>query len=315
MVNLTQYKICEHLNGWTSVQKKFCVEHFDFMDLISKAAKTTLSECESQFKSRRWNCSTTNSPNIFNRLPESGLREASFVYALSSAALTYTITNACSEGKLTGCSCDESKKRHVTGGYQWSGCSDNIAYGMAIAENFLDPRVKNRLNLLMVNLHNFETGRKIIEKNMNKQCKCHGVSGSCEIKTCWRSMPTFSVIGAKLKEKYDAAVQVDVEKRINKQRIVPRNRALKKLSKSDLLYIKNSPDFCRPNPRLASYGTKDRICNKTSRGIDSCELLCCGRPFVTQLEVVTYKCNCTFKWCCSVTCKECKKIQEVTRCR
>lgn len=186
---------------------------------------------------------------------------------------------------------------------------------MAVAESFLDPRVRRRANLLVVNLHNFETGRKIIERNMKKQCKCHGVSGACEIKTCWKSMPSFSVIGTKLKEKYDAAVQVSVERKMSRKRVVARNRILTNLSKNELVFVRNSPDFCRPMPRLASYGTKDRICNKTSRGIDSCDLLCCGRPYVTQLEVVTYKCNCTFKWCCSVICKECKKIQEVTRCR
>lgn len=32
---------------------------------------------------------------------------------------------------------------------------------MAVAENFLDPRVKNRARLMFLNLHNFETGRKV----------------------------------------------------------------------------------------------------------------------------------------------------------
>ena len=118
---MTQTNICERLTGWTNVQKKFCQDNFEFMDLVYKAAKITLSECESQFKSRRWNCSTIHGQNIFNRLPETGLREASFIYALSSAALTYTITSACSEGKLAGCSCDESKQRPIREGHKWTG--------------------------------------------------------------------------------------------------------------------------------------------------------------------------------------------------
>ena len=156
----------------------------------------------------------------------------------------------------------------------------------------------------------------MIEKAMVKQCKCHGVSGSCEIKTCWRAMPSFGLIGAKLKEKYDAAVQVEIKKTTNKYRLRPKNNAgLNRLSRTDIVYLNQSPDYCRPNFRLASYGTRDRVCNRTSRGINSCDLLCCGRPYVTRMEVSKYKCNCTFNWCCSVSCQECQSVQQVTRCR
>ena len=48
-----------------------------------------------------------------------------------------------------------------------------------------------------------------IGKLMLLKCRCHGVSGSCEFKTCWRSMPKFAEIGNYLKEKYDkSAVKV-----------------------------------------------------------------------------------------------------------
>lgn len=165
---------------------------------------------------------------------------------------------------------------------------------------------------------------------MVKQCKCHGVSGSCEMKTCWRAMPPFAFVAHKLKEKYDAAVQVEIVKHSNrrsssspmsyaggKYRLVPKNNAGLggRLSKLDMVYMSRSPDFCRANPQLAFYGTRDRVCNRTSRGIDSCELMCCGRAYVTRLETIKYKCNCTFNWCCSVSCQECRSVQHVTRCR
>ena len=56
-----------------------------------------------------------------------------------------------------------------------------------------------------------------IEKNMRVQCKCHGVSGSCEMKTCWRAMPPFKEIGTVLKEKFDGATEV-VMRRIGSRR-------------------------------------------------------------------------------------------------
>jgi hypothetical protein len=153
---------------------------------------------------------------------------------------------------------------------------------------------------------------------MVTQCKCHGVSGSCEIKTCWRAMPSFSLIGNKLKEKYDAATEVRIRKAFNKQtkrsKIVPKNQLFRQLDKSDLIYMNRSPDFCQKNLKFATYGTSGRVCNKNSRGIDGCDLLCCGRPYKTQLQTVKYKCNCTFLWCCSVKCQECQSVQEISTC-
>lgn len=32
---------------------------------------------------------------------------------------------------------------------------------MGIADKFLDPRIRNKPNLTIVNLHNFETGRQV----------------------------------------------------------------------------------------------------------------------------------------------------------
>ena len=36
---------------------------------------------------------------------------------------------------------------------------------------------------------------------MLMKCRCHGVSGSCEFKTCWRSLPRFADVGDYLKVK------------------------------------------------------------------------------------------------------------------
>jgi len=43
---------------------------------------------------------------------------------------------------------------------------------------------------------------------MKMHCRCHGVSGSCELKTCWKFMPSFNEIGNELKQKYGKAILV-----------------------------------------------------------------------------------------------------------
>ena len=160
-LNLFDSSTCRKLIGWTGMQRRFCRQYFGFTESIRTAAQLTIAECQSQFQNRRWNCSIIDRPQLFGHLPESGFRESSFVYALSSAALTYSITSACSQGKLSDCSCDESRKGMKSNGYHWSGCSDNIAYGMGVAESFLDPRIRNKPNLMHLNLHNLETGRRV----------------------------------------------------------------------------------------------------------------------------------------------------------
>jgi wingless-type MMTV integration site family protein 16 len=109
-----------------------------------------------------------NRNSIFkNYFPLIGSRETAFVYAITSAGVVHAITQACSAGNLTECSCDLSKQGHTTpDGWKWGGCSDNIRYGMQFAKNFVDAperaaRKKNRDIRAMMNLHNNHAGRLV----------------------------------------------------------------------------------------------------------------------------------------------------------
>ncbi|XP_026677924.1 protein Wnt-2-like [Diaphorina citri] len=42
----------------------------------------------------------------------------------------------------------------------------------------------------------------MVKTLLQTECKCHGVSGSCTMKTCWRTLPPFKVIGDALMKKY-----------------------------------------------------------------------------------------------------------------
>lgn len=47
---------------------------------------------------------------------------------------------------------------------------------------------------------------------MKLRQKCHGLSGSCELKTSWWSLPSFREVGNTLKEKYDQATEMKIQK-------------------------------------------------------------------------------------------------------
>lgn len=63
-------------------------------------------------------------------------------------------------------------------------------------------------DFLIVLLHSPIPHPQAILHNMQVECKCHGVSGSCELRTCWKVMPPFRRVGAVLKERFDGATEV-----------------------------------------------------------------------------------------------------------
>ena len=149
---------------------------------------------------------------------------------------------------------------------------------------------------------------------MQRQCKCHGMSGSCTVKTCWMRLPSLREVGDNLKAEFDGATHVRVPNTIQNSRRSRRRRRYnfqlqplkqhhKPPTRNDLVYYEESPDFCTKNQRLGFGGTVGRLCNDTSSGLDGCELMCCGRGYHTQVREVLEHCECTFKWCCDVKCK------------
>lgn len=62
-------------------------------------------------------------------------------------------------------------------------------------------------------------------------------------------------------------------------------------------------------------GTQGRQCNRTSHGMDGCNLMCCGRGYNTQKMTVRERCDCKFHWCCYVECKMCTQTVEVHTCK
>lgn len=148
---------------------------------------------------------------------------------------------------------------------------------------------------------------------MRVECKCHGLSGSCTIKTCWMKMVPFREIGEQLKERFDGASKVTA--RNDGYSFMAEGLTIKPPTRQDLVYTEDSIDFCAANPKTGSLGTYGRECNSTSPGVDGCDILCCNRGFEHKILDEPTNCNCTFKWCCAVACDVCVERRHVNLCK
>ncbi|XP_071527163.1 protein Wnt-7b-like isoform X1 [Panulirus ornatus] len=259
---------------------------------------------------------------VCNTSPVSaGSREAAYAYAVMSAGVTHSITASCSRGNISTCGCDERKRDRFSpsGGWKWGGCSADINYGIRFARRFVDAREVEGDARSMMNLHNNNAGRRAVKKTLWTECKCHGVSGSCTMKTCWRTLPPFTAVGRHLLRKYNKAKFVVVHR--NRRRSSPflrlqkSQRRARQPRRSHLVYLQKSPNYCEMNPATGSLGTVGRRCNRTSRGTDGCDLLCCGRGYNTHQYTRKWQCNCKFYWCCYVQCHTCQEETEEYTCK
>ncbi|XP_056373833.1 protein Wnt-5b isoform X1 [Hyla sarda] len=314
--------LCSQLSGLSPGQRKLCHLYQDHMVYIGEGAKTGIKECQYQFKQRRWNCSTVDNASVFGRVMQIGSREAAFTYAISAAGVVNAISRACREGELSSCGCSRtSRPKDLPRDWLWGGCGDNVDYGYRFAKEFVDAREREKnypkgseeQARALMNMQNNEAGRRAVYKLADVACKCHGVSGSCSLKTCWLQLADFRKVGEYLKEKYDSAAAMRLNPRRAKLEQV--NQRFNQPTVEDLVYLDPSPDYCLRNETTGSLGTQGRLCNKTSEGMDGCELMCCGRGYDQFKTMQVERCHCKFHWCCFVKCKKCTEIVEQYVCK
>ncbi|XP_038609104.1 protein Wnt-16 [Tachyglossus aculeatus] len=314
---------CGHL--WLSVrQRELCQKQPALLGSVRAGARLAVRECRRQFRHERWDCplGAPGPPRRpFGHQLASGTKETAFIYAVTAAGLVHAVTRSCSAGNMTECSCDTSLQNggSASEGWHWGGCSDDIQYGMWFSRKFLDGPTKNLTGkdgkgLQAMNLHNNEAGRRAVAKLMSVECRCHGVSGSCAVKTCWRTMSPFEKIGHFLKDKYENSIQIS-EKVKKKMRRKEKDQQKIPIPKDELLYMNKSPNYCVEDRRLGIPGTRGRECNRTSEGADGCNLLCCGRGYNTHVVRHVERCECKFVWCCYVHCRRCESMTDVHTCK
>lgn len=123
---------------------------------------------------------------------------------------------------------------------------------------------------------------------LNTDCKCHGVSGSCTMKTCWHSLPNFREVGKALMRKYRKARSVAAaaatviggggdgsqrtsggkrpSRRLRLRLRSARSAATEEPKITELVYLEQSPNYCDRDFGTGSLGTYGRSCNRTSEG-------------------------------------------------
>lgn len=416
-------KNARRVYGFTRGQTHTCRGQVEVMPHVTHAASTTVTTCQRVFHSRRWNCSSVlNAPNLSPDLTM-GTREQAVVHALSSAAVTWAVSRACSQGTLVLCGCGRVPQEPPNGYFKWGGCGDNVRFGASFARDFIDARntKNNRLKLqgrhrraaakqqqeeqqqqqqqvqqqeppdegwtnsvrhsrevqpyaqylptqtnlqtsntgrrgsgrdrpakgsssandlaraarlrsrkknrrkkgkkrqpnpaiTLMNHHNNRVGRRVVKASLSTQCKCHGVSGSCSVKTCWKALPNFIEAAERLYRGYLSGVEVREVSAGPRLRLLPASTAVARFSRDDLIYVTKSPDYCHPEPRVGSLGTGGRRCNATSVGVDGCGVMCCGRGYTSHAHRTHQRCHCKYHWCCYVTCQTCAVWYDVHTC-
>ncbi|XP_078470184.1 protein Wnt-11 [Lampetra fluviatilis] len=312
--------LCRGLGGFVGEQTQLCRRQLDVAPVLAQAARDTLRACTKAFADMRWNCSTAERAPNFSPDLERGTRESAFVYALSAAAASHGVARACAAGDLASCSCAPTPAEAPSADFRWGGCGDNLRHGLAVGGRFADAPMRAKKSARgqvsrLMNLHNNEVGRQALLSSVETKCKCHGISGSCSVKTCWKGTRDLAAIAAELKSRYLSASKVTHRHVGTRHQLVPRDMDIRPVRDDELVYTVGSPDYCAVNERLGSPGTQDRQCNKTSSGSDSCDLMCCGRGYNPYSETLVERCHCKYHWCCYVTCKKCERTVERYVCK
>ncbi|XP_076456069.1 protein Wnt-8b-like [Babylonia areolata] len=286
-----------------------------------------LSECQYQFRWERWDCSDRSLLQVVHTAETPANQETAVVQALVTSGVMYVVARNCSTGALLSCTCDPHlHSNHTERNWKWKGCKNAGAkQGDTMSRALFDGVIEGADARAAVNRHNNQVGRAAVWRNLELRCKCHGVSGSCSLRTCWQRLPDFRRVGTFLKRRYTRAVHVNVQDGQLRHGNRARRRGLSMISSKDLVYLVPSPDYCRAQaPGGAASSTEGRECSRPPKGLKasraerrSCRTLCleCGlRVRKYMVEVVT-RCNCKFYWCCTVRCKECRQVVQKYYCQ
>lgn len=283
-------------------QTKICAHKPALADVLRAAKVQSVSACEETFRYDRWNCSLVfnkkTKRSIFNKI----FRETAFIYALVSASMTHAIAKACASGDLTKCTCLGTFRKNATH-WKGSGCGDDFKYGKKLTRNFLEFKHAGNDHIGEILKQDIKIGMDSIGEQLREVCKCHGFSGSCTTKTCWKRLGPFNSAMGLLKKHYHRAIKRKIVNYTTKRAIAPKVRRRLNLDKKNLVYLQKTPNLC--------LSTQGRVCKDRH----NCATLCCGRGYNTSKELVSSRCKCRMVNCCFVQCDTCTQEVDVYTCK
>ncbi|XP_065670777.1 protein Wnt-2b [Hydra vulgaris] len=279
-----------------------------------------ITECQSLFTNQRWNCSTFDVDSeftLFNTVMSRGSKEAAVQMAMASAGMIEGITASLRRKKKpttkdeSGCNTQLAQQNP---GEYYSECDADLTIGNRFANLVIKTwQPQTNQEEVQMNEHNSYVGKMAVQLNMQKVCRCAGISGNCVTKCCYQTLKPLKVSAQWLQAQYSKAQKVVRSQRVRRdgRYLLVNEKDGKEPANTDLIYILDSPDYCNHDINKNSLGTTGRLCNNTSLDTNGCEYMCCGRGYVTEELNVDDFCKCKFNWCCDVTCDRCKKT--VTR--
>lgn len=167
---------------------------------------------------------------------------------------------------------------------------------------------------------------------MTVACKCHGVSGSCVLKTCWRQLPDLRSVGDRLLVRYDGALRAtfnrygtslvrqshadDSRSRSGRRRKRKRDSG-RRIAKDQLVCVDQSTDYCTSTYDRRCLRTSEQQAGTRSRRLSQadCDVMCCGRGYNEYRRMTSFRCRCKFVWCCRVACDICRRQEDVLVCK
>nr|CAI5835353.1 unnamed protein product [Callosobruchus analis] len=309
--NLTTYNddrkgICRWLKELKH-QSRLCKRRKGLAEIIKATRELTLNSCTHHFQYEQWPCLRLK--RVFKKV----YRETAFVYSLTTAAFMWLVARACAAGMLQDCACAETARKPSTGhahlnvsagGWRWGGCGDNTKFAKRMTSKFfqLKKRGDKTQNILK---YSSEVGVKTVIRSEQKVCKCHGLSGSCTYRICFKRLQPFAVITEHLKSRYHSAERITSDNDLWRPPNQKEWHEEEKVTPDTLRYLDTGPNWCQ--------FTVGRRCKDT----DNCATLCCGRGIRLERTTITEPCRCRWRndTAYQVICEQCDKEETVYHCQ